>query len=42
MGHRQNELKNAVGLILKLHIIVVVQDLKISFCKQILVPRTFG
>ena len=42
MGHRQNELRNAAGLILKLRVNVVVQDLKISFYMQILVPPTFG
>ena len=31
-------LRNAAGLILKLRKIVAVQDLKISFCTQILVP----
>ena len=41
MGHRQNELRNAASLILKLRIIVAVQDLKISFHMQILVPPYF-
>ena len=41
-GRRRNDLKNAAGLILKLRIIVAVQDLKISFDEQILVPPTFG
>ena len=41
MGSRRNELRNAAGLILKLRIIVAVQDLKISFFKQILVPSHF-
>ena len=31
MGHRQNELRNAAGLILKLLVFVAVEDLKISF-----------
>ena len=31
IGHRRNQLRNAVGLILKLLIIVIVQDLNISF-----------
>ena len=31
-------LRNVAGLILKLHKIVAVQDLKIGFCTQILVP----
>ena len=38
MGHRQNELKDAAGLLLKLRIIVVVQDPKISIYMQVLVP----
>ena len=38
MGRRRNELRNAVGRILKLRIIVAVQDLKISFHEQIFVP----
>ena len=38
MGRRRNELKTAAGLIFKLRLIVAVQDLKISFYKQILVP----
>ena len=42
MGHRLNELRNAVGLILKLRIIVTVQDLKITLYMQIFVPPTFG
>ena len=42
MGHRQNELRNAAGPILKLRIIVAVQDMKISFYMQILVPPIFG
>ena len=42
MSLRQTELSNAAGLILKLRIIVAVQDLKISFYMQILVPLTFG
>ena len=42
MGRRRDELRKAAGLILKLRIIVAVQDLKISFYKQILVPPTFG
>ena len=42
MGRRQNEPRNAADLILKLRIIVAVQDLKISFYVQILVPPTFG
>ena len=37
-GRRRNELRNAAGLILKLRKIVAVHDLKISFCRQILVP----
>ena len=37
IGRRRNELKNAAGLVSKLRIIVAVQDLKISFHKQILV-----
>ena len=41
MGCRWNELRNAAGLILKLRIIVVEQDMKISFDKQILVPFHF-
>ena len=41
MGHRQNELRNAAGLVLKLHVVVAVQDLKISFYMQILVPLYF-
>ena len=41
MGRRRNELRNAAGLILKLSIIVAVQDLKISFDKQILLPPRF-
>ena len=39
---RRNKLRNVSGLILKLRIIVAVQDLKISFYKQTLVPPTFG
>ena len=42
MGRRRNELKNAAGPILKLRVIVAVQDLKISFYMQILMPPTFG
>ena len=38
MGRRQNELRTAAGLIFKLRVIVAVQDLKISFYKQILLP----
>ena len=38
MGHKQNELRNAAGLILELRITVAVQNLKISFYMQILVP----
>ena len=38
MGRRRNELRNAAGLILKLRIIVAVQDLKIIFYMQILFP----
>ena len=39
MGRRRNELRNFAGLILKLRIIVAVQDLKITFfIMQILVP----
>ena len=38
MGHRQKEPRNAAGLILKLRIIADVQDMKISFDMQILVP----
>ena len=34
-------LRNAAGLILKLRKIAAVQDLKISFCTQILVPPPF-
>ena len=41
MGRRRNELKNAAGLILKLRIIVAVQDLKFSFYMQILVSPHF-
>ena len=41
MGRRQNELRNAAGLILKLPTLVAVQDPKISFYKQILVPSHF-
>ena len=41
MGRIRNELRNVAGLILKLRIIVAVQDLKISFYMQILVPRHF-
>ena len=41
MGHRRNELRNAAGRILKLHIIAAIQDLKTSFYKQILVPPHF-
>ena len=41
MGHRQNEPCNAAGLILKLRIIVAVQDQKNSFYMQILVPLYF-
>ena len=42
MGRRQNELRTAADLIFKLPIIVAVQDLKISFYKQILIPPIFG
>ena len=42
IGHGRNELQNAAGLSLKLHITVAVQDLKISFYKQILVPPRFA
>ena len=42
MDRRRNELGNAAGLILELLIIVAVQDLKISFYKQILESPTFG
>ena len=38
MGRRRSELRNADGLILKLPISVVVQDVKVSFYKQIPVP----
>ena len=38
MGHRQNEIRNAAGLILKIRIIVAVQNMKISFHMKILVP----
>ena len=41
MGHRQHEPRNATGLIYKLRIIVAVQDLKISFYMQILIPPYF-
>ena len=41
MGRRRIELRNAAGFILKLRIIVAVQDPKISFYKQILVPFHF-
>ena len=41
MGSRRDELRNAAGLILKLCVIVAVQDLKISFYMQILVPPHF-
>ena len=41
MGQRQNERRNADGLILKLRIIAAVQDLKISFYMHILVPFYF-
>ena len=39
MDRRQNELRNTACLILKLRLIVAVQDLKISFYKQNLVPQ---
>ena len=42
MGRRQNQLKTAAALIFKLRLIVAVQDLKISFYKQILVPTIYG
>ena len=42
MGRLRNELRNAAGLVLKLHIIFAVQDLTISHYMQILVPPTFG
>ena len=38
MSRRGNKLRNTAGLIFKLRIIVAVQDLKISFYTQILVP----
>ena len=38
MDRGQNKLRNASDLILKLRIIVVVQDLKVSFYIQISVP----
>ena len=38
MGRRRNELRNAAGFIFRLRIIAGVQDLKISFYEQILVP----
>ena len=41
MGCRQYKLRNVTGLILKLRIIVAVQELKISFYEQILVPPLF-
>ena len=41
MGRKQNEERKAAVLILKLRIIVAVQDLKISFLMQILVPPNF-
>ena len=42
MGCRQNKLRNAAGLIiLKLRIIVAVEDGKISFYMQILVHSHF-
>ena len=41
MGHRQDEPRNAAGLIFKMRIIVAVQDLKINFYVQILVPPYF-
>ena len=41
MSCRRNELRNAADLILKLRIIVAVQDLKISFYSQILVSPYF-
>ena len=46
MGRRRDDLRNATGLVLKLRISVVVQDLIISFYTQkvqfILVPPLFG
>ena len=42
MGRRGNKSRNAVGLILKLRVIVAVQDRKNSFYMQILVLPTFG
>ena len=41
MGRRRNELRKAAGLILKLRIIVVVQDMQMRFFMQILVPPQF-
>ena len=41
MGRRRNELRNTAGLILKLRMIVAVQDLKMSFYLQSLVPPHF-
>ena len=41
MGRRRNELRNAAGLISKLRIIAAVQDLKISYYMQFLVPPHF-
>ena len=41
MGHTQNELRNVAGLILKLRISIAVQDMKISFYMQVLVPPYF-
>ena len=45
MGRRQNELRNAASLVLKLRIFVAVQDLIISFYTQkvqfVLVPPRF-
>ena len=38
MGRGRNQLRNAAGLFLKLRIIVAVQDMKIYFYKQVLVP----
>ena len=42
MSRRRNKLRNAASLVFNLRIIVAVQDLKINFYTQILVPPTFG
>ena len=41
MDHRQKGLRNAANPILKLRVTVAVQELKISFYMQVLMPSYF-